>query len=229
MTYATTSAGSRSIWTTTPYGPHTQPRDRYRQLDEMRGCVMATPYVVSRRYKPSPPDQQAVEIAEADRHLDQLTTDVAPCIRRAVGVGPDTTAETLVEAALQHERLEGDMLNHLIFFDTPQTTADQRRAPQSRADGAATCRRVAPNAAHTDRTTSCEDGDHYDVGDADRARHQSDAAQDPPERRLSPFQRDGGHDLRCGHSDAARHWTRAIEMTSSIGWKGTLTHYRHDK
>ena len=54
-----------------------------------------------------------------------------------------------VPATLQHDRLEGDMVNRLIFFDTPQTTADQRRAPQSSADGAATCRRVGPRARRT--------------------------------------------------------------------------------
>jgi transposase len=38
----------------------------------------------------------SAEIAEADRHLDQLTSDTAPTMRQAFGVGPDTAAEMLV-------------------------------------------------------------------------------------------------------------------------------------
>ena len=39
---------------------------------------MAAPYGVSRRHKAPPPRPQALESAEADRRLDQLTTEVAP-------------------------------------------------------------------------------------------------------------------------------------------------------
>jgi hypothetical protein len=44
----------------------------------MQGCAMAAPYGVSRQYKAPPPRPPALEIAEADRHLDQLTIEVAP-------------------------------------------------------------------------------------------------------------------------------------------------------
>ena len=84
------------------------------------------------------------------------------------------------------------MVNRLILFDTPRTSAYPRCAPKSRADGGPTWRRVAPRRAHTDLTTSVttsfEDGDHQDVGDADRAHHQCDATQIPPGRPASrPF------------------------------------------
>ena len=165
------------------------------------------------------------------------------------GVRPDTTAETLVvfgdnperihsEAAFAKlcsacqvpassgmTRLVNDMVNRLIRFDTPRTTADQRRTPQSRADGAG-----PKGAGHTDLTTSFEDGDHDDVGDADRAYHQSPCRPGPTRAaRLPPRQRGGGYDLRRGRSNAARHWTRAVQTTSCTGWKGTLTPYHHDK
>jgi hypothetical protein len=115
---------------------------------------MAAPHPVSRRYKPPLPDQQAVEIAEAGRHLDQLTTDVAPSIRQPSVSGPtppqrrrscsemtpnginsEPAFAKLCSAChagkLRHDRLEDNMVNRLIFFDTPQTTADQRRTPKA--------------------------------------------------------------------------------------------------
>jgi transposase len=48
------------------------------------------------------------EIADADRHLDQLTTDIAPTMRQAFGVGPDTAAEMLVIFGDNPERVRSD-------------------------------------------------------------------------------------------------------------------------
>jgi transposase len=50
----------------------------------------------------------SAEIAEADRHLDQLTTDVAPSMRQAFGVGPDTAAEMLVIFGDNPQRIHSD-------------------------------------------------------------------------------------------------------------------------
>jgi transposase len=48
------------------------------------------------------------EITEADRHLDELTTDVAPTMRQAFGVGPDTAAEMLVVFGDNPQRIRSD-------------------------------------------------------------------------------------------------------------------------
>ncbi|MBO0730549.1 MAG: IS110 family transposase [Acidimicrobiaceae bacterium] len=48
------------------------------------------------------------EIAEADRYLDELTTDVAPTMRQAFGVGPDTAAEMLIIFGDNPERIRSD-------------------------------------------------------------------------------------------------------------------------
>jgi transposase len=48
------------------------------------------------------------EVAEADRHLDRLTTEVAPSLRAAFGVGPDTAAEMLVIFGDNPERIHSD-------------------------------------------------------------------------------------------------------------------------
>jgi transposase len=48
------------------------------------------------------------EIVDADRLLDRLTGDVAPTLRRAFGVGPDTAAEMLVVFGDNPERVHSD-------------------------------------------------------------------------------------------------------------------------
>jgi transposase len=48
------------------------------------------------------------EIVDADRHLDQLTTDVAPTMRQAFGIGPDTAAEMLVIFGDNPDRIRSD-------------------------------------------------------------------------------------------------------------------------
>jgi len=48
------------------------------------------------------------EIADADRYLDELTTDVAPTMRQAFGVGPDTAAEMLVVFGDNPDRIRSD-------------------------------------------------------------------------------------------------------------------------
>jgi transposase len=50
----------------------------------------------------------SAEIAEADRHLDQLTTNVAPSMRQAFGIGPDTAAEMLVIFGDNPDRIHSD-------------------------------------------------------------------------------------------------------------------------
>lgn len=50
----------------------------------------------------------ASEITDADRHLDQMTTDLAPSMRQAFGVGPDTAAEMLVIFGDNPERIHSD-------------------------------------------------------------------------------------------------------------------------
>jgi transposase len=50
----------------------------------------------------------SAEIAEADRHLDQLTSDTAPTMRQAFGVGPDTAAEMLIIFGDNPERIRSD-------------------------------------------------------------------------------------------------------------------------
>jgi transposase len=49
-----------------------------------------------------------VEILDADRLLDQLTRDVAPTLRQAFGVGPDTAAEMLIIFGDNPERVHSD-------------------------------------------------------------------------------------------------------------------------
>ncbi|MDA8297567.1 MAG: transposase [Actinomycetota bacterium] len=48
------------------------------------------------------------ETVEADRLLDQLTTEIAPTLRQAFGVGPDTAAEMLVVFGDNPDRIRSD-------------------------------------------------------------------------------------------------------------------------
>jgi transposase len=49
-----------------------------------------------------------VEIVDADRLLDRLTGEIAPTLRQAFGVGPDTAAEMLVVFGDNSDRIRSD-------------------------------------------------------------------------------------------------------------------------
>lgn len=48
------------------------------------------------------------EIVDADRVLDRLTSDVAPTLREAFGIGPDTAAEMLIVFGDNPDRIHSE-------------------------------------------------------------------------------------------------------------------------
>jgi transposase len=49
-----------------------------------------------------------VEIVDADRILDRVTTETAPTLRQAFGIGPDTAAEMLIVFGDNPERVHSE-------------------------------------------------------------------------------------------------------------------------